>query len=546
MKTPDPSSKATPPLWQGLTPGAYSCGFKSLWKLDYGRSYPRRAEGDSALEPPDKSPRPILINLWYPTNHSETNTPMAYEDYLNIETDEPLIASFSQELQKYASQKRAHYTLPLWPPKEIEDWTLEEKQAFEQLLQAPTGAYRDAVAAEGKFPLVLFHAGYGSSFEDNTVMCEFLVSHGYVVIGSAFQQIDGTSFNVESRGATAGDIPFLITFAHGLPFVDWNHIGMIGHSGGAQVAIEYQTVPGCAVDATVSLDTTEDYCGLDMPGWSAMRSAVKNARADLIRPILFTANPEAGFEMVDSMTATPRYLFTTDSLGHDGFVSVQSLGCWVQLKAASDAERPEIQDKANRVWNRFQALCETVLHFLDATLKNEPDALNAQLAQHRDLGFRGDRPFLDYVPPGADGPKSYLEPDANGPSPRQLRHILQNQGAEALLNALKDGWRVPTHSEACRTWIRPYPAYHDRFIYSLLYWLLARGETTAAQALFKSFNQWAYEKGWPEKILAFHFIGMGKHFRSRTALDYLLILDPENQEAIEERNHMDAPKSSGA
>ncbi|WP_309706913.1 hypothetical protein [Armatimonas sp.] len=553
MKTSDPSSATMPPLWQGLTPGAYSCGFKSLWKLDYGRTYQRRAENDSVPESPAKSPRPILINLWYPTNHNntntprnDTNTPMAYGDYLNIATDDPLIASFSQELQKYASQQRAHYTLPMWPPKEIADWTPEEKQAFEQLLQVPTGAYRDAAAAEGQFPLILFHAGYGSPFEANSVMCEFLVSHGYVVIGSAFQQMDGCSFSIESRGATAGDIPFLINFAHGLPFVDWNHIGMIGHSGGAHVAIEYQTVPGCAVDATVSLDTTEDYHGLDMPGWGGMRSAVKKARANLSRPILFAANPEAGFEMVDSMTSTPRYLFTTDSLGHDGFVSVQSLGYWAQLKAASDAERPEIQDEANRAWNRFQTLCETVLHFLDSTLKNDPDALNAQLAQHRDQGFCGDGPFLDYVPPGADSPKPYLEPDAYGPSPRQLRHLLQTQGAEALLNALNDDWRVPTHSVARRTRICPYPAYHDRFIFLLLYRLLARGEITAAQALFNRFGQWTSEKGWPEQFLALNFLSMGKHFRSRTALDYLLILDPENQEAIQELSHMDAPKSSAA
>lgn len=471
---------------------------------------------------------------------------MAYGDYVNIVTEDPLLARFSQELQEYASQQRARYTLPMWPPRELEEWTPEEKQALEQLLQAPTGAYRDAAAAEGKFPLILFHAGYGSSFEDNSVMCEFLVSHGYVVIGSAFQQLDGTSFNIESRGATAGDIPFLIDFAQELPFVDGNHIGMIGHSGGAHVAIEYQTVPGCAVDATVSLDTTEDYHGLDMPGWFALRSAVKNARAALTRPILFAANPEAGFEMVDSMTATPRYLFTTDSLGHDGFVSVQSLGYWAQLKAVSEAELPQIQEEASRAWNRFQTLCETVLRFLDATLKNEPDALNAQLAQHRGQGFCGDGPFLDYVPPGEDGPKPYLEPDAYGPSPRQLRHLLQTQGADALLDALHEEWRVPIHSEACRTRIYPYPAYHNRFIFLLLYRLLACGETQAAQALFHRFDQWECEKGWPPKVLALYFLSMGKHFQSRTVLEYLLILDPENQEAIQELSHGDAPESSGA
>src|SRR5690348_15553894 len=33
------SSSSTRPLWRQLEPGAYGCGFRSVWQFDYGRTY---------------------------------------------------------------------------------------------------------------------------------------------------------------------------------------------------------------------------------------------------------------------------------------------------------------------------------------------------------------------------------------------------------------------------------------------------------------------------------------------------------------------------
>ncbi len=80
----------------------------------------------------------------------------------------------------------------------------------------------------------------------------------------------------------------------------------------------------------------------------------------------------------------------------------------------------------------------------------------------------------------------------------------------------------------------------------MIYRLLARGETTAAQTLFSRFNQWALEMGRPEKSLASYFLSLGKHFRSRTLWEYLLILDPENPDALQELQRLDAPDPGAA
>ena len=52
-------------------------------------------------------------------------------------------------------------------------------------------------AARRKGPVVVYHCGAQSSYEDNSVLCEFLASHGYVVIDGAFQQASGATFNID-------------------------------------------------------------------------------------------------------------------------------------------------------------------------------------------------------------------------------------------------------------------------------------------------------------------------------------------------------------
>src|SRR5262249_13551622 len=152
---------------------------------------------------------------------------------------------------------------------------------------------------EGRFPLVIYHSGHGSSFEDNAVLCEFFASHGFVVIGSAFQKPDGSSFGVDGGLGSAHDMGFLAAAARRLPGVDWRHIGVIGHSGGAHAALTYGSLASSAVDAVVSLDTTQDYHGLKDPGWEEMTTLVARNRKNFTSPLLMAAGPDAFFELAD-------------------------------------------------------------------------------------------------------------------------------------------------------------------------------------------------------------------------------------------------------
>ena len=91
---------------------------------------------------------------------------------------------------------------------------------LDRLWATPTACIRDAKPLDRKGPIVIYHCGAQSSHEDNSVLCEFLASHGYVVIGGAFPQASGTTLNIDGSEGSAGDMAFLIGYARRLPYAD--------------------------------------------------------------------------------------------------------------------------------------------------------------------------------------------------------------------------------------------------------------------------------------------------------------------------------------
>src|ERR1035437_11073477 len=90
--------------------------------------------------------------------------------------------------------------------------------------------------AAGKFPVVIYHPGLGGTFDDNSVACEYLASHGYVVLSSAYQAADSSALNIDGDLATSlEDLNFLLRYAATLPFADVSKVAAMGHSYGAQV-----------------------------------------------------------------------------------------------------------------------------------------------------------------------------------------------------------------------------------------------------------------------------------------------------------------------
>jgi hypothetical protein len=69
-----------------------------------------------------------------------------------------------------------------------------------RLRDAPSAAFPEAVAAGGPFPLILYAGEPGAAGPDNTVLAEYLASHGYVVAA-----VSGTETGLDAAlGAVAG------------------------------------------------------------------------------------------------------------------------------------------------------------------------------------------------------------------------------------------------------------------------------------------------------------------------------------------------------
>jgi hypothetical protein len=320
---------------------------------------------------------------------------------------------------------------------------------------------------------------------------------------------------------------FLIAYARQLPGVDWNHIGVIGHSAGAHAVLMLGSQANAAVDAIVSLDTTQDYHGLKAPGWEEMTTTVVKNSKNFTYPLLMVANPHAFFELADTLQFCRRYYFTLKDMGHDDYISQGGIGrerrC--QLHQGDQNQTAEARAEENaalaRVKAGYQALCLYILRFLEAELKGDAAGKDFLAKQYRDARLGDVEPHVEFVPEGCTGPDPYKEDSALPPTPRQLRPFLRAQGANQAIAVFKRFRKeVPTH-----------PIYYPNFELNLVSDLLDHGKTQDAIA----FRDYFRESGLDcDKV----FLGFGKSYQgmgaTKSAARYYrmaLILDPANREA---------------
>lgn len=498
------SSGSAQALWGELKAGPFPIGFRSVWSVDYSRQYEMRFD-DGTL-----GPRPVLVNIWYPAAPAG-GPKMPYGDYFKIDTEKKDVGKFASKLKVY---NRSVFVSEIFGKAEPK-LSREERKALATLLATRTGVRRNAPKAGGTFPLLIYHAGNGSSFDDNSLLCEYLASQGYVVLGSAFQKLDGSSFNVEGAGST-GDFKFLIRLSSSFPNVDPRRIGLLGHSAGAQASLIFQSTADSPVKAIVSLDTTEDYHSPEMPIWDYLTKPVLANLDQYTIPIMFAADSEACFVMADMISNCLRWFFTANSLGHNDFIS-QGLFAR-RAKSKLQPTKSNLNDCA-RVEHGYGELCKAVGLFFTTTLKGTPNASKvAALTAGRP---RPDRVHLEISQPGESGPPEYLLSDKLPPTPRQLRPVLKNKGVDKVAEIIRK-FKAMKDVE---------PIYHGTFAFALLYELVSKGRTDDAKTLLIAYRS-------AKIAVAETFLAWGTLARivkrPKLELDLyqkLLSIDPGNKEA---------------
>ncbi len=174
-------------------------GFHHYLGIDSTRTYKRAMDYTSEV-----IFREIPVSIWYPAMHRVNNsTPMQVLDYMKILKEE--------EEWEYL------------PDEHILTWFYANTEENQNHLKEEARAVFGATVLEGSFPTIIYAPSYQASSIENFALCEFLSSHGFVVISSPSRGWDirflngGTEKDMEAQ---ARDIEFLIKESLSLKYVD--------------------------------------------------------------------------------------------------------------------------------------------------------------------------------------------------------------------------------------------------------------------------------------------------------------------------------------
>jgi dienelactone hydrolase len=334
--------------------GPFAVGLHVVQQYDYSRQLPVTVDafGKAGAATPG---RPIQTLVWYPAtpaSGASAPAPMLVADYRqaglsDIDFGVPATVSGAQRTAWLAGPQKAQYG-------------------------AATLAVRDATAADGRFPVVIYAASFGSQAFENIDLCEYLASHGYVVIASRSLGAHGVMMTDDIDGieAQAADIAFLANYAQSLPQADISKVAAAGYSWGGMANV-FAAARSNRIKALVSLDGSIRF---HPKIWGA---ATYVRPVNTAVPMLFLGSraPTAeamerddklGASYLNTMRYSDVFVTTSPAMTHPDFSS------W-QLRFSPDGAFGDYQRA--EVFEAYRAVALTTRRFLDAYLKGDAQSL---------------------------------------------------------------------------------------------------------------------------------------------------------------------------
>jgi predicted dienelactone hydrolase len=404
----------TPLLWGGLKTGPHAVGFRLEYKLDQSREYDPEFVTDTTHFPVHR-PRPIMIGVWYPARNTDASR-MTYRQYLDISPGPGPLAPFASRLESALRDVVGEETTGHKPAA----MTPAETKAFAQLLATKTFAVKDAPAARGTFPVIIYHPGLAGTYEDDSALFEYLASHGYIVVSSAYPEPDAHSvFIGADMAGSFADLNFLATFARALPNADADRLGVMGHSYGAWVSFAWAANVDSPIRALITLDSGFEYdslsAGPELLQLHMKRNA-NNIRAATLRVASTDRHPH--FEYLDPyLKYVPRYEASITSLTHNDYLTHGAIRPDLIPEKWLDARK----DRRTS----YDRLAEVICNFLDASLQQRPEA-RAFLTRSVEQSASDNRLNLQFKD-AAPVP----------PTQRQMAQYLRQHGADASIAMLR-------------------------------------------------------------------------------------------------------------
>jgi dienelactone hydrolase/predicted negative regulator of RcsB-dependent stress response len=338
-------------------PGPDAVGLKVVEQYDFSRTYrPLIDELGKAYQ--GERARPLQTLIWYPAQKSngKAMTVGDYSDLLATET------SFGKP--------------ELWSDWK---WWIE---GMKPTLKDSMWAVRDAPLLAGRFPVVIYAPSLSSMSWENADICEYLASHGYVVVASPSTGARSRDMTVDLAGidAQAQDISFLIGYARTLPDTEMSEIAVAGFSWGG-ISNLFAAARDNRIDALVALDGSMRY----FPG--LVKAATDVHPEQMTIPMMFFYQGSTTLEKIarqkpNKDTDGPNVL---NAWTHGDLITVEDI-------ALVHTEHGSMFQRNERIWKNYARshkadytradgmvgyawIARYTLEFLDAYLKRDAQAM---------------------------------------------------------------------------------------------------------------------------------------------------------------------------
>ncbi len=355
-----PHEGETPPVapWLGLQAGPYAVGYTVDHRYDHTRSF--RPKYDLDGQPVSgEIARPIQISIWYPAQPGMRPVHMQYGEYLRWTASQ---FDFTRIGEVPSEQSIAHARERL-----IERGA--DPTRVDDVLRRRSLVVKGAAPFPGRFPLVVYGAGYEAPAWENAVLLEYLASYGYVIASSP-------SFGMYSPGMTndlmgleakTRDHEFVMARAREFVNADSRRIAALGWCFGGLSTVVF-ALRNSHVDAVVSLDGSMAYDEYEDAALASPHYHLENLRV----PFMYLAQAPVDLQdlgFFDELKYSDAYLLTFHDLTHYDFSASHILS---EVQAFENGRGRDVR----RINLGYAVVCRYVRRFLDAYLKGDATAVS--------------------------------------------------------------------------------------------------------------------------------------------------------------------------